>query len=209
MNAAMTYQTRCEASASENNREKGNALPRVLTNPITKDTMRLLNSSEETGGASVRFEFTLPPHTEGTPLHYHASLSETFEVVDGTLGMRAGVGNIKRLLKPGERMEIPARLPHRFWNPSGSPVTFVTEVRPAARFERFIRSMYGLAIDGKTDAKGMPKNLLYLALVLEDADFYFAGAPHGLQRVLLGCVTGIARRFRADRDLNRYYSVEI
>jgi hypothetical protein len=78
-------------------------------------------------------------------------------------------------------------------------------VTPAGQFERFIRSMYGLAIDGKTDKKGMPKNPLHLVLALQAADFYFAGVPHGLQKALLGLLGGIARHTGADRDMDRYY----
>jgi hypothetical protein len=36
------------------------------------------------------------------------------------------------------------------------------DVRPAKRFETFIRNMIGLAQDGKTDAMGMP-HLLQVA----------------------------------------------
>ena len=41
------------------------------------------------------------------------------------------------------------------------------DIRPAKRFEAFMRNMIGLAQDGKTDPKGMP-NLLQLAVIASE-----------------------------------------
>jgi hypothetical protein len=43
------------------------------------------------------------------------------------------------------------------------------DIRPAKRFETFIRNMIGLAQDGKTDATGMP-HLLQVAAIASEFD---------------------------------------
>jgi mannose-6-phosphate isomerase-like protein (cupin superfamily) len=99
---------------------------RTLTNPVNGDTMLVLESTTDTSGERLRFQFTLPPHAEGTPLHYHSALTETFTVVEGTLAMCVGGKNRERMLVPGETAAVPVGVSHRFWNPSGRPVTFIS-----------------------------------------------------------------------------------
>ncbi len=54
---------------------------------------------------------------------------------------------------------------------------FTTIVQPgSAGFENALRILYGLAADGNTDAKGMPRNPLILAAVSEMSDMRPAGA---------------------------------
>jgi hypothetical protein len=54
--------------------------------------------------------------------------------------------------------------PHKFWNAGETTLRFRAEVRPALQFESLIETMFGLAVDGKTNKKGMP-NPLRLAVV--------------------------------------------
>jgi mannose-6-phosphate isomerase-like protein (cupin superfamily) len=177
-----------------------------IENPVTGDSMVVLQSTQESGGNSFTAKFTLPPGSHGTPLHYHNNLLETFEVLSGALEMELGEkGNIKVLL-PGEVVYVPAGMYHSFRNPSENEVVFVSSVHPAGEFEHFIRAMYGLAIDGKVSPSGMPKNLLHFALIIQKADLVLAGLPVFVQKVIVGSLASLARLLGMEHSLSKYWN---
>jgi quercetin dioxygenase-like cupin family protein len=178
----------------------------AIENPVTGDSMVVLQSTHESSGNSFTAKFTLPPGSHGTPLHYHNNLLETFEVLSGALEMELGEkGNIKVLL-PGEVVYVPAGMYHSFRNGSDSEVVFVSSVHPAGEFEQFIRAMYGLAIDGKVNPSGMPKNLLHFALVIQKADLVIVGLPVFIQKVIIGSLAALARLLGMESSLSKYWN---
>lgn len=184
------------------------SLPEQIENPVTGDRMTVLCSTHDSNGKSFKAQFNLPPGSNGSPLHYHNHLTETFEVLSGSLEMEVGAkGNIK-ILRPGEIVYVPAGTPHSFRNTSEEWVTFVSEVRPAGEFEQFIRAMYGLAIDAKVNKEGMPTNPLQLALVIQKADLVFVGLPLFVQKLIIGTLAGIARLLGVERSLVKYWKAE-
>lgn len=70
----------------------------------------------------------------------------------------------------------------------------MVEITPAARFEEAISTIWGLALDGKTNARGMP-NLLQLALLAREFEdvLYFTKPPRVLQKILFGILAPVAR----------------
>jgi hypothetical protein len=70
----------------------------------------------------------------------------------------------------------------------------MVEVRPGARFEEMIKNLYGLAQDGKTDAKGMP-NLLQAVLFAREFEdvLWFTKPPRPVQKVLFTALAPVAR----------------
>ncbi|MBW4510273.1 MAG: cupin domain-containing protein [Scytonematopsis contorta HA4267-MV1] len=177
----------------------------AIENPVTGDSMIILQSTHVMGGNSFTAKFTLPPGSHGTPLHYHNNLLETFEVLSGALEMELGEkGNIKVLL-PGEVVYVPAGMYHSFRNSSDSEVVFVSSVHPAGEFEQFIRAMYGLAIDGKVNPSGMPKNLLHFALIIQKADLVIVGLPVFIQKVIIGSLAALARLLGMEHSLSKYW----
>ncbi len=95
---------------------------------------------------------------------------------------------------------------HSFRNTSSNPVTFISENQPAEGFEKFIRGMFGLAIDGKVNADGMPKNLLYVALLLQKGDIVLVDIPFVLQALLINTLAQIARVTGSERSLHKYWN---
>ena len=126
------------------------------------------------------------------------------EVSSGTLEMIVGRGATWRAVRAGELVVVPPRTPHAFRNVSADWVTFTSVVTPSGQFERFLRAWYGLAQAGLVEPSGMPRNLFYVALGLDYADFVFPGVPDLLQRVLLRSLTGVARLIGAERRLDRH-----
>jgi hypothetical protein len=79
-------------------------------------------------------------------------------------------------LRPGERAIAPRNTLHRFRNTTEEPARFLVELRPGhGGFEKAIKLAYGLASDGRVSAKGIPKNLYHLAVLLEWSDMRLPG----------------------------------
>jgi mannose-6-phosphate isomerase-like protein (cupin superfamily) len=173
-------------------------VPPVLVNRVTGDRAVFLGPTEN-DPRTFRFRFTLPAGGHGAPPHRHSTLIETFEVESGRLNFTDGALRNRRELDAGEAVTVPAGRVHAFANPFDAPVTFVSTVTPGATFERFIRGMYDAANRGETDARGLPRDLLATALLLEYADFFVPFVPMGLQRMVRGTLAAFARATGRER----------
>lgn len=181
-------------------------LPREIVNKVTGDKLKILHAPAD-GFDSVKIEFTLPPRAAGAPLHYHLKFTEIFTVLNGRMEMKAGAD--KRILTPGEQIEVKPGTLHGFSNPHDEPLVFTSESLPAEEFEKFIRTMFGLANDGKTNQKGMPLNGLHLALALDFADLYFPFVPAWLQRTVRKTLRSVAQAVGAENELKKYFQETI
>ena len=113
-------------------------------------------------------------------------------MVSGRVGFRLdGRETVARL---GQRLHVPAGMAHDWWNAGEDEARIVVEITPAARFEETISTTWGLALDGKTNARGMP-NLLQLALLAREFEdvLYFTKPPRVLQKILFGILAPVAR----------------
>ncbi|MGB3755427.1 MAG: cupin domain-containing protein [Rivularia sp. (in: cyanobacteria)] len=171
--------------------------PEIIVNPVTGDRMTILHPSK------IRFD--LPPGAKGSPLHYHTEMHETFTVLKGCLEMEVGQKRNRRSLQPGESLHVPAGMHHSFRNNSDNWVTFTTENHPAIGFERFIRGMYGLAIDGKVNPEGIPTNLLQFALLLKLSDTIPVGIPAFLFSSIINALVWLAGVLKVERSLLQYW----
>lgn len=158
----------------------------TFTNPLTGETLDV-EVPARVGPTRVRF--ALPPHQAGPPNHFHERFDETFEVVEGELALVVNGHPIT--LRRGERVTVRAGTPHSFANASDAGVVFRTTVADQGGFQRFIRGWYGLAIDGRASATG-PRNLLELAVLIEEGDVCLPGIPLWLQRTLRGGLMRLA-----------------
>ena len=89
--------------------------------------------------------------------------------------------------------------PHKFWNAGGDTLRFRAEVRPALEFESLIETMFGLAVDGKTNKKGMPSPLRLAVVANHHFDVVrLPKIPHTVQKTALlpGALRGRALGFR-------------
>jgi mannose-6-phosphate isomerase-like protein (cupin superfamily) len=96
----------------------------------------LLETAEETGGELVRIEDAVRPGPSRRPASAHPRQEERFEVVSGTLGLT--VDGQERLLRSGESFVVPPGTRHLPRNAGEGELRFVTEIRPAGRFEEFL-----------------------------------------------------------------------
>ncbi len=161
----------------------------TIINPIIKDRVTFMQTAAATHGRITTLQVTLMPGG-GTPPHYHKNFSETFVVTQGVLTI--GLKHKTVHLGAGEKLTVEAGKVHRFSNESSLPVIFTTVIVPGSEgFEYALRILYGLAADGKTDRKGMPKSLLALAVVSKISDMRPAGAG-ALMAPLFGLLNFIA-----------------
>ncbi|HET6996544.1 MAG TPA: cupin domain-containing protein [Chitinophagaceae bacterium] len=146
---------------------------RVFYNPKVKDKVTVLKTAGETNNDHILVEVELAPGG-GTPKHYHTSYNETFIPVKGILGVDVGKKSFrleKEQVATANKNEI-----HRFYNPGKETIRFHVKISPAET--RFLESLcigYGLADDGLTNSKGIPKKMDHLAVLMEHADSRFTG----------------------------------
>src|SRR5262245_66082278 len=92
-------------------------------------------------------------------------MGERFTVLRGRGGVR--IDGQVRTAEPGVEAHVPAGVRHDWWNAGDEEARVRVEICPAARFEALILNLFGLAQDGKTNARGLP-NLLQLAVVVRE-----------------------------------------
>jgi quercetin dioxygenase-like cupin family protein len=134
----------------------------AIENPVTGERLVFRKTSQETNGEAVVLEAFVKPSGFVAAAHVHPYQEERFQVLKGTVGFR--VGGKELVAGPGQRLTVPARTPHKFWNAGEDEAHFLCEVRPALQYEQLIETMFGLAADGRTNRKGMP-NPLRLAVI--------------------------------------------
>jgi quercetin dioxygenase-like cupin family protein len=138
--------------------EKG----QTLVNPVTGERMTFLETAAETNGDRVVIELRADPGGSVAAAHVHPSQWETFEVVAGTLG--AKVAGRKAEVGAGQTLGVAPGQAHTWWNAGDDELVFRCAISPALQFESLIETMFALAVDGKTNGKGMP-NPFRLAVI--------------------------------------------
>ena len=164
----------------------------LIENPATGERITFLQTTHETNGKLLRFEYVLPPGFT-TPEHVHPHQEERHEILSGTL--RGRVGDQERDYGKGERVVGPAGVPHAWQNPSrDEQLRFVSELRPPLVFETILETTFGLARDGKTTKQGIPKNPLQLAVLVDETRgiFYSSRVPVALQEAFLALFAVLA-----------------
>ena len=125
--------------------------------------------------------------------HHHPDQTERFDVLEGALSYRRGTE--RGSLAAGESMTVAAGVVHDWWNAGDGNLRARVTVTPPGRFAAMIGAVWGLAVRGRTDAKGMPR-LLDAALLAEafGDEIVFERPPRPIQRALVTLVAPIARR---------------
>ena len=176
---------------------------RVFYNPIYKDKVTVLKSSGDTGGLYSLGELEVAPGG-GNGMHIHTSFEETFIAVDGEIGVV--LGSRQYLLKPGESITIPKNTPHHFINTTAGTVRCHVKFVPG--HENFIKGLaiaYGLAGDGHTNQKGIPKNLTHMAILMVLTDTHPAGIGRFIFPVFRWLAARAAKNGTQQMLLDKYY----
>src|SRR6201996_4735707 len=103
---------------------------RKIYNPIQKDYVEFIKTSDETNGEYTLVEVELADGG-GVGLHYHKTYSEKFDCIEGEV--QIGLGKKIYTLHPGESATAEPHINHLFRNRSGKPCKFRVELRPASK----------------------------------------------------------------------------
>jgi quercetin dioxygenase-like cupin family protein len=171
----------------------------TLENPVTGERFTFTQTAATTGGELLAFDFALRPGGAVPIPHVHPIQTERFEVVDGQMRFRVGLRTV--MAGPGDVVEVAPGVSHSFANAGEEEAQLRVEVRPALAMEDMFGEVIAMAQAGRMNRRGMPRNLLDLALLARTYD-QEAHAPLlgvRLQRVLLAPLVWLARRRGARR----------
>ncbi|MDQ3834379.1 MAG: cupin domain-containing protein [Actinomycetota bacterium] len=180
----------------------------IVENPVTGERAVARVGTEESGGELLEVDLYVRPGGAVVGEHVHPIIEEAFTVVRGRVGFRiAGHESIAELNK---RLVVPPGVAHDWWNAGEEEAHVIVEIRPGLRFEEMAKNLYGLAQDGKTNAKGMPNLLQSAILVREFEDvMYFTKPPRVVQRLLFGPLAVTARALGYKGSYPKYVDLEL
>lgn len=174
--------------------------PRAIRNPVTGVTIREPPAGED--GA----EIVLAPGASGPAEHVHPEIEERFAVTAGRPTFR--IDGRERTLSPGADVWVSPDTPHAFRNDTDDPVRIhVRTVPESEELGAVVATLFGLAVDGKTDATGRPSPLQ--AAVMAEAtldETYFADVPRTIQRAFGELLGPVGRALGYEATYERYTS---
>jgi quercetin dioxygenase-like cupin family protein len=148
--------------------------------------------TQETNGALFVADLRVRPGGAVLGAHIHPTIDERFTVLKGKIGYIRG--DERGVLQAGDSADLPRGIPHDWWNAGDEEARVIVEVRPAARFEQMVTTLFSLAREGKTNRKGVPNPLQMAVIAQEFADVVqFLNPPPRLQRVLFGLMAPLGR----------------
>ncbi len=164
----------------------------VFKNPVTGESGYIRVGTQETNGELIVSDLRVRPHGAVIGAHIHPTVDERFTVLKGKIGyMRGGQNGI---LQAGDCADLPRGIPHDWWNAGDEEARVIVEMRPGARMEQMVVTLFNLAQDGKTNTKGVP-NLLQMAVIAKEFNdiVVFLNPPPWTQRILFGILAPLGR----------------
>jgi quercetin dioxygenase-like cupin family protein len=164
-------------------------------NPVTGERVVVRLGTEESGGEHLVVALFVAPGGAVAGEHVHQDIEEVFTVVRGTVGFR--LDGREDVAGPTRRLVVPPGVVHDWWNAGPEEAHVIVELRGEKRrlerFEMMISTLYGLARNGKTDARGRP-SILQASLLAREFDdvIVFSRPPRFVQRLLFGTLAPVA-----------------
>jgi quercetin dioxygenase-like cupin family protein len=171
---------------------------RTVENPVTGERFTFTHTAASTDGELLAFDFALRPGGSVPIPHVHPVQTERFEVTAGTMRFRVGLRTV--VAEPGDVVEVAPGVMHSFANHGDEEARLRVEVRPALAMEEMFADVVEMAEAGRMTRRGLPRNLLDLALLARtyDAEAHAPLLGVRLQRVLLAPLVWLARARGAD-----------
>lgn len=158
----------------------------ILVNRHTGERLELRRFQHEKG-PWLELRGSLPPRSEGPPLHVHFDEDERGRVTSGTL--TALVGGEQLELNADQELSFPRGVAHRWWNAGDEMLTFEGLARPLVDLDRYLQAVFEIINAGPD---GRPP-LFYLAHALRRHRSTQAAfvAPRVLQAILFPLLVGL------------------
>lgn len=152
----------------------------TAASPPTGELFELARSARTADDGCFRFVWTLAAGKTGPAQHFHEDETEVFELVSGAL--RIWVNEVPHDLHPGDRLEIPAGVPHRFLA-NGAQAAVVNVSLSGPRMEDMLAPV-AVASHGRAPTTGE------LLRMLMSIRAYRPSVPVGaFERAALGALT--------------------
>jgi quercetin dioxygenase-like cupin family protein len=179
---------------------------RTVENPVTGERFTFTHTAASTDGELLAFDFALRPGGSVPIPHVHPVQTERFEVTAGTMRFRVGLRTV--VAEPGDVVEVAPGVMHSFANHGDEEARLRVEVRPALAMEEMFADVVEMAEAGRMTRRGLPRNLLDLALLARtyDAEAHAPLLGVRLQRVLLAPLVWLARARGADTTAEMHAS---
>ena len=171
----------------------------TLENPVTGERFTFTHTAATTDGELLAFDFGLRPGGAVPIPHVHPVQTERFEVLEGQMRFKVGLRTV--VAGPGDVVEVAPGVAHSFANAGDDDAKLRVEVRPALAMEEMFADVIAMAQAGRMNRRGMPRNLLDLALLARTYDQEAHAPLMGvrMQRLLLAPLVWLARRRGARR----------
>jgi quercetin dioxygenase-like cupin family protein len=121
----------------------------TLRNETTGEEVRFLRRASETGGELLVMEdrWTRPGHA--VPRHCHPGMEERWTVLEGTVAYT--VDGTETIARAGDSVVAPPGATHSARDAGAAEVLVRIEMRPAKRWEEFVRQLFALASEPLSD----------------------------------------------------------
>jgi mannose-6-phosphate isomerase-like protein (cupin superfamily) len=134
------------------------------------------------------------------PEHYHPTLDEYWEVLEGTADVKVD-GTWRTVTNEDGVIDVPRYAAHELKNTSGREARLRTRVTPPGRLEEFLTESAWAAREGLYTARGLPRSVRGALWIGEFAHRFrdetvMTSPPPALQRVVLPPLAALARRRR-------------
>jgi mannose-6-phosphate isomerase-like protein (cupin superfamily) len=156
----------------------------IIANPVTKEYGAAVKVKNEHGQIITKGLGIIPPNSVGPPEHIHPTYDETFTVVEGKFEFLLNKKSI--IMSEGETVVVKRGTAHTFKPADKKVCSFLLEANPQGKLNEVIRTIWGLALDGKTNSKGQPNEFwqgIAIGNELKD-DTLFVSPPPFVQRFM-------------------------
>lgn len=157
----------------------------VISNPVTNEYGAKIQVENEKGEFVEKGLGIVPPNSIGPPVHIHPTYDETFTVVEGSFEFILNKKPV--IISKGEKVVVKRGMAHTFKPADESKIcSFLLEANPEGKLNDVIRTIWGLAHDGKSNSKGQPNEFwqgIAIGSELKD-DTLFVSPPPFVQRFM-------------------------
>lgn len=174
----------------------------VVHDPATGTTLEFVETSASTGARRLVIEWTLPPDRgTGSLAHRHPTVAERWDVLEGRARYR--LGRARPVADAPHSWVVPVNTSHVHPSNAGDRELRVRQTIETPEpdqllvgVERYFETLFALAQQGRTDAKGDIRDPLQAALTIREflmPGSYLSGPPRWLQDALFGAAAALAR----------------
>jgi mannose-6-phosphate isomerase-like protein (cupin superfamily) len=177
-----------------------------FSNPVTRERFVMRATSASTDGQYCEFDLHLGGGATLAAAHAHPGQIESFSLLSGNLNMQ--LGRLRRDVEAGEEIVVPAGTGHAWGNVTNEPAHVVVRLTPAHLIDEYFEAFCLIASSGGANSRGLPKNPLQFAVLIDAHRDAFA-LPSPLAQAVAGpalrvvAAFGRAAGFRPDGTRKR------